>query len=330
MKMEQEPLGRGGRATQLISALIIAMSITWAPPAHAHGEQIEVKGEGAQGPVQLTEVQQKAIGLRLVAADLRPLSEYLHVNGELQLLPGRQAEVSTRISGQVVALYAGLGDTVKAGQRVARVQARLVGDPPPSVDVTTPMSGVIDQRNAALGQAVEPNTTLFRISDRSQMNVIARVYEEDLGKVRKGQEARIVLLSYPDKVFTGKITLIGPTLDPGSRTVEAWAQLANPDSLLKPNMFAHVSLLLRKSEATLAIPTAAIIEANGEKFVFVHQDKQFARVEITTGMSDDEFTEVTDDLVPGDEVVTQGNRQLYTLWLTGGSSVAEHQGENKD
>lgn len=311
------------RWMRLLGGMALLMGTLWAIYAYAHGGEIEVGGGGAKGPVQLSEPQQKAIGLKQVAADFRTLADYLKLNGSLQLLPNRQAEVSTRISGQVVALYVGLGDKVRAGQRVARVQSRLVGDPPPSVDVVASMSGVIDQRNVTLGQAVEPNTVLAHVSDRSQVNVVARVYEEDLGKVKLGQEASVHLLSYPDRVFTGKVTLVGPALDPASRTVEVWVQLANPDGLLKPNLFARINLLLRKTEAALAIPTAAIIEANGEKFVFVHQGAQFARVEITTGSSDDEFTEVTDGLVPGDEVVTQGNRQLYTQWLTGGKMKAE-------
>lgn len=308
--------------TWLASGLAMLLGTLWALYAYGHGGEIEVGG-GAKGPLHLSAAQQRAVGLKLVVADFRSLADTLKLNGTLQLLPGRQAEVSTRISGQIVALYAGLGDTVKAGQRVARVQSRLVGDPPPSVDVVAPMSGVIDLRPVSLGQAVEPNTVLAHISDRSQLNVVARVYEEDLGKVKRGQEASVHLLSYPDRVFTGKVTLVSPTLDPASRTVEVWVQLANPDGLLKPNLFARINLLLRKTDAALAVPTAAIIEANGEKFVFVRQGTQFARVEITTGSSDETFTEVTEGLVPGDEVVTQGNRQLYTLWLTGGKTKAE-------
>lgn len=315
-------VGDRARRSWLVSGLAMLLGALWALYAYGHGGEIEVGG-GAKGPVHLSAAQQKAAGLKLVTADFRSLADTLKLNGTVQLLPGRQAEVSTRISGQVVALYAGLGDTVKARQRVARVQSRLVGDPPPSVDVVAPMSGVIDQRLVSLGQAVEPNTVLAHISDRSQVNVVARVYEEDLGKVKRGQEASVHLLSYPDRVFTGKVTLVGPTLDPASRTVDVWVQLANPDGLLKPNLFARINLLLRKTDAALAVPTAAIIEANGEKFVFVRQGTQFARVEITTGSSDGAFTEVTEGLVPGDEVVTQGNRQLYTLWLTGGKTKAE-------
>lgn len=314
--------GRRRAAIALSSVVFAIAGLVSAPLVLSHGEQIEVGG-GAKGPVRLTVAQQKKLDVKMVAASLRPLSELLNLNGEVRLVPGRQADVSTRISGQITALYANLGDTVRAGQRLARVQSRLVGNPPPSVDVTAPRSGVVDTLSVSLGQAVEPTTVLYRISDRSQVNVVARVYEEDLGKVQLGQDAKVRTLSYPDRVFDGKIILVGPTLDPQSRTVEVWISLANSDGVLKPNLFARASIVLRHNAAALTVPTAAIIEANGEKFVFVRQKGEYARVEIMTGTNDDKFTEVSDGLIPGDEVVTQGNREIYTLWLTGGTAKGE-------
>ena len=292
------------------------------PPAFAHGGEIEIGG-GGRGPVQLSAAQQKAIALQLASASFRPLSTELNLNGEVQLLPDRQADVSLRISGQIKGLYANLGDKVGLGRRLALVQSRLVGDPPPSVTITAPMGGVIDARNAVVGQAVEPNTVLFHISDRSQVLVVARVYEEDIGKIKLGQEARVRVLSYPKQAFAGKVTLIDPNLDPLNRTVKVWIQLANPQGLLKPNMFARASVILRANAAALTIPNSAVIEANGEKFVFVRNGQEYNRVEINIGAKDDEYSEITDGLVPGDEVVTQGDRQIYTMWLTGGQMKAE-------
>ena len=315
-------------AVRWLGALLVSLGSAAVAPAFAHGEKIEI-GEGAKGPVLLSEAQQQAINLQLVPADLRPLPEFLNLNGEVRLLPGRQADVSTRISGQVKALYVNLGDRVEAGRRLARVQSRLVGDPPPSVDVAAPMTGVVDELNVAIGQSVEPTTVLYRISDRSQVNVVARVYEEDLGKVKIGQNAKVHTLSYPDRVFSGKVILVGPTLDPQSRTVEVWVRLVNREGLLKPNLFARASIVLKQNDAALAIPNAAIIEANGEKFVFVSQNGKFDRADIKTGASDDDYTEVTEGLVPGDEVVTQGNRQIYTLWLTGGGKRAAEPGQDE-
>ncbi len=303
------------RMTRLAIALLGLASMSLA---FAHGGKIEVGG-GAKGPVHLTAVQQKMLGLKLEAATLRPLSELLNLNGEVRPLPGRQAEVSTRISGQVREIYTALGNRVSVGQRLARVQSRLVGDPPPSVDVSAPMSGIVDVVSVAIGQSVEPTTVMFHIQNSTAVNVVAKVYEEDLGKIKLGQDANVKLLSYPDKMFSGKVGLIGPSLDPLSRTVEVWVTLPNTNGLLKPNLFARVGVVLKQNAATLAVPNAAIIEANGEKFVFVQQKGAYARVEVITGSSDDKYTEIMDGLIPGDEVVTQGNRQVYTVWLTGGT-----------
>jgi membrane fusion protein, heavy metal efflux system len=299
-------------------ALLVGIS---APTAvFAHGGEIELGG-GARGPVRLSAAQQSAIGLETAVAGPRPLATILTLNGEVQLLPDRQADVSLRISGQIKELLAKLGDSVRVGQRLALVESRLLGDPPPSVAITAPMAGIIDARSVVIGQAVEPNTQVFHISDRSEMIVVAKVYEEDLEQVHLGQDAHVRLLSYQQQVFSGKVTLIEPNLDPSSRTVKVWVQLENPKGLLKPNMFATASLVLSSNDSALTIPNSAIIEANGEKFVFVRQGDTFDRVDISIGASDDEYSEVTDGLVPGDEVVVQGKRQVYTMWLTGASQA---------
>jgi membrane fusion protein, heavy metal efflux system len=305
------------RRTFGILGLTLLVAIGAPTATFPHGGEIEVGGGGARGPVQLSAAQATAIGLETAAAGPHALATILTLTGDVQLLPDRQADVSLRISGRIKELFAKLGDSVTAGQRLALIESRVLGDPPPTATVTAPMAGVIETRNVVLGQAVEPNTQIFRISDRSEMVVLAKVYEEDLGQVQLGQEAHVKVLSYPQKVFSGKVTLIEPNLDPSSRTVKVWIQLANADRLLKPNMFATTSLVLNRNDSALAIPNDAILEANGEKFVFVRQGDAFDRVDIMVGASDDEYSEVTDGLVPGDEVVVQAKRQVYTMWLTG-------------
>lgn len=298
----------------LLSLSVAAYLIT--PTALGHGEQLKVGSGG--GPVQMSPAQQAAIGLRIARAAMRPMSERLWLNAEVRPVAGRQAEASSRISGQATRVYATLGQSVRAGQPLVRVQARLVGNPPPSVDVLAPMSGAIDEVGVSVGQSVEPSTALFRIRDSAQVNVVARVYEEDLGKLAVGQTAVLRLLAYPGQELAGRVSMLGPALDPLSRTLEVFVGVANPGGLLKPNLFARVGVNLRDGAVVLAVPSAAIIEANGEKAVFVRRQQTFTRVDVNTGVSESGYTEVRGGLVPGDEVVTQGNRQVYTLWLTGG------------
>ncbi|MBN9229478.1 MAG: efflux RND transporter periplasmic adaptor subunit [Legionella sp.] len=286
----------------------------------AHGDEIEVNTSGPAASVTLTPEQTKMLSIEVSEATPRPMAELLPLNGQIQLLPNAQADVSVRISGAVTDIVTSLGDSVTKGQTLATVQSRLVGDPPPSVAVKAPISGVIDARNVNLGQAVEPNTVLFHISNREQLLVIAQVYEEDLGEVKVGQDVNVHVLSYPKRIFPGKITLIEPNLDPLTRTVNVQISLDNKEGLLKPGMFVRANVVLHFNQAALTVPNNAILEVDNATFVFVKNGANYDRTEVKLGARDDMNTEIKEGLVPGDEVVTQGNRELYTLSLSGGGT----------
>ncbi|HAT8830262.1 TPA: efflux RND transporter periplasmic adaptor subunit [Legionella pneumophila] len=294
----------------------------------AHGGNIEVSEGGTKGPVHLTPEQAKMLDIKVVQATHRPMAQLLGLNGQIQLLPDAQADVSIRISGSVTAIDVNLGDSVKAGQRLATVQSRLVGNPPPSVAVNAPIAGIIDARNINLGQAVEPNTVLFHISNRDKLLVIAQVYEEDLGKVKVGQEVNIHALSYPKQTFPGQVTLIEPNLDPMTRTVNLRITLDNKEGLLKPGMFVRANVILTHNKAALTVPNAALLQADNQQFVFVQNGDTYKRVNVKVGAVEDDYSEITEGLVPGDLVVTQGNRELYTLWLSGGRKLQSGQEEH--
>ncbi|WP_028372123.1 efflux RND transporter periplasmic adaptor subunit [Legionella lansingensis] len=307
---------------KFIVCLILLITALHTLTAFAHGEKIEISDK-PRGPVYLTKAQEKIIDLKLAKVSERPLAQLLTLNGEIQLLPNEQADVTVRISGNVSALYANLGDQVKKGQPLVKIQSRLIGDPPPSIIINSPMTGVIDARNISLGQAVEPNTTLFHISNRNRVIALAQVYEEDLEKVVVGQTAYVHVLSYPKKTFPGKVILIEPNLNSVTRTVNVQIILDNQGNLLKPGMFARAQIVLQESKNALTVPNAGILEGNDEKFVFRSQGNKFERIVVKTGMSDEFYTEILTGLAVGDEIVIQGNRQLYTLWLTGSSSPAK-------
>ncbi|HBP6852686.1 TPA: efflux RND transporter periplasmic adaptor subunit [Legionella pneumophila] len=294
----------------------------------AHGGNIEVSEGGTKGPVHLTPEQARMLDIKVVQATHRPIAQLLGLNGQIQLLPDAQADVSIRISGSVTAIDVNLGDSVKAGQRLATVQSRLVGNPPPSVAVNAPIAGIIDARNINLGQAVEPNTVLFHISNRDKLLVVAQVYEEDLGKVKVGQEVNVHVLSYPKQTFPGQVTLIEPNLHPLTRTVNVRITLDNKEGLLKPGMFVRANVILTHNKAALTVPNAALLQADNQQFVFVQNGGTYKRVDVKVGAVEDDYSEIIGGLVPGDLVVTQGNRELYTLWLSGGRKLQSGQEEH--
>ncbi|MBA2652057.1 MAG: efflux RND transporter periplasmic adaptor subunit [Tatlockia sp.] len=301
----------------LINLLICIVIFSNSLPLFAHGEQLEISKQ-PKAAVQLSDKQIKMIDLKTFKAREQPLEQLLGLNGEVKLLPNAQADVSVRISGNVTALYANLGDRVNLNQPLIKVQSLLIGDPPPSVVMNSPMAGIVDARNVMLGQAVVPNTVLFHISNRAKLNVVAKVYEEDLDKVKLGQRAIIRVLGYPEQTFNGKVNLIEPNLDPITRTVNVQIIVDNSKDVLKPGMFSRTNLVLQESKSALVVPNSAILQLNNQKFVFKRQGSSYLRQLVKTGMTNFQFTQILEGLAGGDEVVTQGNRQLYTYWLTGG------------
>jgi len=271
---------------------------------------IEKKSSG----VQISEISQKSIGLKLVNADFRPMEKVLQINGIVKTEPDKIADITSRIDGRIERIYVNLGDEVKKGQKLVSILPRQIGTPP-LVSITTPLKGIVVERNVSLGGTVESNKTLFRIADLSGVIVEGELYEGDVTKVKLGQNARIKLDAYPNKVFNGKVTFVASELDPRKRLLHLWVSVENNEDLLKPELFANVTIILDQGDEVITVPVGAIIEDGVEQFVFVKNGNLFTRQDVLTGVSDDRFTEIIEGLYPGDEVVTDGNRQIYTKWL---------------
>ena len=245
---------------------------------------------------------------------MRDLEEVLILSGIVKPEPNKVADVSTRIEGRVEKLYATIGDRVKKGQKLAAILPRQIGNPP-LVSISSPISGTVTDRNITLGSTAESNKTLFRIVDLSNVIVEGEVFESDISKIKPGQDARIRVDAYPDRVFKGKVTFIASELDPIKRTLHLWVTVDNTEGLLKPEYFAKLTLVVEQGRETITVPIESIIDDGAEKFVFVKNGNRFVRQDVVTGLSDDRFIEIIDGLYPGDEVVTDGNRQIYTKWL---------------
>lgn len=306
-------------SSKTIQSLLLSFGLLVSACVLAHEDDMSISTTGPKGPVTLTSAQEKMLQLKVAKVTQRAMTNSLRLNGKVQLLPDAQADVSVRINGSVTKIDVDLGDTVKKGQQLAIIQSRLVGDPPPSVAILAPMTGLIDARNVNLGQSVDPTTILFHISERTQLLVVAQVYEEDAGKVKVGQHVKIHALSYTDRVFEGTINLVEPNLDTLTRTINIRILLSNPDNLLKPGMFVRANVILSQNDAAITVPDSAIVHADEKTFVFVQQDHRYERVEVHTGAINNKITEITKGLSANNNVVIQGVQQLYTLWLSGGS-----------
>ena len=200
----------------------------------------------------------------------------------------------------------------KADLTAADEQLKVLGvnkaHPSSVVNVYAPISGVIVAQNitnaAAAGVALSGTATAFTIADLSTVWILCDVYENDLPKVRLGQEAQIKLTAYPGKVLTGRVSDIGPVLDPTIRTAKVRIELANP-GILRLGMFATATLLSRQTVTRAVVPAGAILHLHDREWVFVPAGQgQFKRVEVDGGdMLPGGRQVILSGVAPGQQVV---------------------------
>jgi len=176
------------------------------------------------------------------------------------------------------------------------------------IEVLAPASGVVtDQQvtNAAGTQGLaSPNS--FTISDLSQVWIICDVYENDMDFVRLGEYADIHLNAYPKLVLKGRITNIGPVLDPNIRTAKVRLEVANP-GMLRLGMFVTATFHGIQQETRAVVPATAILHLHDREWVYTPGESgSFRRVEVTAGnmLSDNTKQEIISGIKPGDQVVT--------------------------
>jgi len=173
-----------------------------------------------------------------------------------------------------------------------------------------PFSGVIIGYNVAEGELVEPTRELMMLADVSTVWVLADVYEKDLGQIREGRNVEIVSSTYPDEIFSGRLTYISDVLEKETRTARVRCVVSNLERLLKLEMFVTVRIPTIRRKMTLAVPQQAIQNIDGRNVVFVREDlEHFRSVEVETGLAADGWIEVS-NLQEGAEVVSEGSFYL--------------------
>lgn len=197
------------------------------------------------------------------------------------------------------------------------------------VTVVAPISGTVADRAITPGETVTAEADskrLMTIVNDTQVFATANIYEKDLNKVQTNQKVSVKVASLPNRTFTGQIAVIGSVVEGETRVVPVKAELDNSSSLLKPGMFAELEVLTdRTPTAILAIPTSAVVEANGKKLVYIQNGNAYQSTEVTLGQTSGDRVEVKTGLFEGDLIVTQRAPQLYAQSLRGGSSEGKSQ-----
>lgn len=176
--------------------------------------------------------------------------------------------------------------------------------------LTSPISGIVIERNGTIGATVASDATVFKIIDISSVWIDANVFEKDLERVRRGQEVRVSVPAFPGASFSGRVILISSVVDPETRSVKVRTEVPNPDGRLKPDMFANVQIITDLKRTAISIPQSAVLNDDGKSVVFVSDGNGYKKIQVTTGIQGNDRVEIIEGLKAGDKVVVKGNYLL--------------------
>ena len=184
------------------------------------------------------------------------------------------------------------------------------------VPVLSPITGTVMQRLVSPGVVVTPASDLFVISDLSTLWVIAEVPERNLSVLRVGRAVEIGVQAYEDKLFPGRIALIGTSLDPNTRTVQVRCETSDQRGLLKPEMYATIRIEVGEGRQGTVIPAAAIQDVDGQNVVFVREGAdRFRARQVRLGRQTGSQVEVLEGIKTGETIATKGSFLLKSELL---------------
>lgn len=181
-------------------------------------------------------------------------------------------------------------------------------------NVVAPLSGFIIDKNITENMQLrsDKGEAMFAIAQIDEVWVMANVNESDISKISQGMEAEVRTISYPDKVFHGKVDRIFNVLDDNTRSMKIRITIPNADLMLKPEMSAMVSLKIKEDKELIAIPSSAVIFDKSKNWVMVYNSRdniETRQVDIYSTFGDTTYVKI--GLEKGETVITQNQALIY-------------------
>jgi RND family efflux transporter MFP subunit len=175
-----------------------------------------------------------------------------------------------------------------------------------------PFSGVVASKNAEVGDVINPMMGGFgggaggvlTLMDYSKIKLVVAISSEDIGRIRKGQEAILRVAAFPGRDFRGSVRVVNLTADPLSKKFGVEAVFDNSDAALRPGTFGDLVFEVQSHENAIVVPQQAILE---NSYVFVVEGGKAVRKTVSLGIQNTTMIEVLDGLAVGDQVVAEGN-----------------------
>ena len=277
-----------------------------------HEQEHEHKHENSSETTDISARMATANGIRTALASSGTVNATLPIFATLVVPPQQEIQLSGRFPGLITDVRVAPGDSVNKGQSLATIESN---ESLSRYEVRSPISGVISDSHAATGNLAS-NDPLFVIVDLSGLWLEIPIYPSQREEVAAGQPVTL-----PAHGTSTRIDSIAPPAH--SRPYwRARAKVSNTHGDLTPGEVALVHITTAESVAQVRVENRALQTHEGNTVVFVHHDGEYQARPVTTGASDDRFTEITAGLNPGEEYVTDNS---YLIKADIGKSGAAHQ-----
>lgn len=174
----------------------------------------------------------------------------------------------------------------------------------------SPIHGIVTVRNYDSGD-VAGGMPILTIENINPVKIVIHVSESYYSKLSNGMKADVVVDALKGEAFEGKISLIHPTINPGSRTIPVEIEVANKDQLLRPGMFSRVTLNFGTNDRPLVADLAVLKQTgSNDRYVFLEKDGKAVYTKVELGTRIDDKYEIVSGLEVGDRVIVQGNTGL--------------------
>jgi RND family efflux transporter MFP subunit len=213
------------------------------------------------------------------------------------------------VSAGFTSLLDATADRLKQWNVPQREIARLEssGEVQQEIEIDSPASGYITERNALPNLTVQPDTRLYTIADLSTVWVFAQIFQNDLGRIKAGEPAGLTVDSYPGRTFRGKVDFIYPDVDMTTRTARVRLVFPNPNLTLTPGMFVNVILRVPLGNQ-LVIPVNGVLQSGMRQTVFVDRGGGYLEPrEVQLGPQAGDQYIVLKGLKAGERIVTSAN-----------------------
>lgn len=176
--------------------------------------------------------------------------------------------------------------------------------------LTSPISGVVTARNYDPGDMTGA-LPILTVAQVQPVKIVINVSESELTHVNKGMPANITFDTYGDEVFTGKVSMVSPTVDPASRTFGVEITVANPSNRILPGMFGRVTLNFGKADHVV-VPDLAVVkqQGSGDHYVYVYKDGKVSFNKVELGQRLGSSYELLSGVPSGASVVISGQSRL--------------------